>query len=241
MWVAPDVRIPLSVADAVRHDDLFTEVLGFIMSITFQSQVFTIKTTKDPIGGDRKNRTILGSTDPSENLIIIDGTLPQSRQEEVLIHELIHISDMSLSEFAVNDLGQALYSLMFENRLLGPGWFDRLVDGDATILEAEMVNELSQDIKESQEAVGIFRMVVDEGPAPPGNGFAVSPTQKGDEYLLDVVHGGKVNRVACRRAEATVISGHVPYSKAMTRELVELIEVVLKEEPHPALTRLAKG
>jgi len=211
------------------------------MSITYNGQTWTIKRTKEPIGGDRKNRSILGSSEEAENLIIFDGTLPKTRQEEVLLHEIVHVSDMSIPEFIVADIAKNLYGLMTENRLLWSDWMDRIVDGEATILEADMINELSKDIKEAQEEVGIFRMVVDDGPALEGNGFAVAQTAERTDYLLDVMRDGRVNRVACRRAETAMISGAVPPFKLTARQLVELIEVVLQEEPHPALARLARG
>ena len=205
------------------------------MSIEHNGQKWTIKRTKDPIGGDRKNRAILGSSDEAENLIIFDGTLPKTRQEEVLLHELMHVANWNAPEFMVSDTGRGLHGLLSVNKIMRPNWLETIVDGTATKAEADLVNEQN---KEVQEAAPIFLMrEVDEGPWG-GDGIS----QNGD---LDIAIGDKINRSACRRAEAAILQGNTKlkpqtYRKAI-RELVTIFRDVLNEEPHPALVTIARG
>ena len=111
------------------------------MSIEHNGQTFTIKRTVEPVGGERKNRTILGLTDEAENIILFDGTLPVTRQSEVILHELLHVTDMTLPEEWIHVLGQNFYGLAQANGLDMDGWLQSIVDGDATSEEAALIDE----------------------------------------------------------------------------------------------------
>jgi hypothetical protein len=77
-----------------------------------------LRVTDEPIGGKDGKRSFLGVTDEAENTIVIDGTMPPTRQEEVLLHELVHLSDMTVPEQVVRTIASNLYGILRQNGLL---------------------------------------------------------------------------------------------------------------------------
>lgn len=124
------------------------------MSLEWAGQKYSVKLTSEPIGGEDGKRSFLGRTDEADNTIVIDGTMPRSRQEEVLIHELIHIADMTTPEFIVHILGRMLYGILRENGLLVPNLIGRVSDGEISAAEAEKLNQQSN---EQAEQMGMAR------------------------------------------------------------------------------------
>lgn len=126
--------------------------------IKFLGQEYSVKMTPEAIGGgEEKNRAFLGSTEETRNLIVVDGTLPDSRQDEVFMHELIHLADMTLPEFAVQSLGRNLYGLFTENGIIKPGFVRRLSDGDLSADEMARINEDSQRQSSMLQQMGMMR------------------------------------------------------------------------------------
>ena len=208
------------------------------MSIEHAGQKWRIVKTKDPIGGDRKNRSILGETDEADNLIIIDGTLPKTRQAEVLLHELVHIADMTVPEFAVSNIAKNLYGILVNNKVLRTAWVDDILDGTATAAEAARVNETSKEIK---EGVAMFFYGVDESPWA-GPGIVETGLPGMHKYSLDIkTQDGRVNRTAARKAEASIITGQRVYNyRQLSRELVTVM-ADLGETPHQRILDWARG
>ena len=213
------------------------------MSIQHNGQTFTIKRTTEPVGGEKKNRTILGMTDEAENIIVFDGTLPQTRQFEVILHEVMHVSDMTAPESTIKALAGAFFGLAQNNGLDIGVWLDRLVDGEATAEEVALINEVSTDIKEMMPG-GVFREV-DEGP------WSTDPIVKTENvasvhpWELSVHKDGKVNRAACYLAQARLMGSGASINnpanhKAMCRELVALFDEWLEEDPEPLLRQLSR-
>ena len=211
------------------------------MSIEFMGQRWTILRTRDPVGGDRKNRAILGESDEADNLIIFDGTLPATRQAEVLLHELLHVTDMTVPEFAISSLSRAFYGLATDNELLRDNWLLHIVDGVASEAQAARINEKSQDIVEAQEEFGIFFRSVDEGPWV---GDGIRQNELTHAYQLYVNReGGGLNRTAVLRAQHRLLSGIEGISatnhRSLARQLVEFFPTI-SEFPEKALTRIAQ-
>ena len=115
------------------------------MGIEWAGQKYSVKLTTEPIGGEDGKRAFLGRTDETDNTIVVDGTMPRSRQEEVLIHELVHIADMTVPEFIVQIIGRNLYGILRENGLLVPNLIGRVADGEINAAEAEKLNQASND------------------------------------------------------------------------------------------------
>ena len=76
------------------------------MSITIDAQRFEVKVTTEEIGGDGP-RTILGQEDEATNTIVVDGTTPISRQEEILLHEFVHLAAPFLFESDVSAISNS--------------------------------------------------------------------------------------------------------------------------------------
>ena len=116
------------------------------MSITSDAQKFLVKTTTEPIGGEDGHRSFLGKADEAANLIVVDGTMPRTRQEEVLMHELVHLTDMAMPEQLVMQMGTRLFGILRANGLLVGNLMAKVVDGTLTKAEAEAVNRESNEM-----------------------------------------------------------------------------------------------
>lgn len=194
-----------------------------------------IKLTTEPIGGDVESRAFLGQGDESTNIIFIDGTMPESRQQEVFLHEITHQVTTGFPEMMVNELGRGLFAAFKANGLMPDDFLSRFVDGDATPEEVQRLNDQSQAIMDQPEMM-FFR--VNEG-AWDGPVF--------DEAGNLTIRGadGKVNRTAAHIAAAKMVGaqgGHA-LSKAdikqAARELVKVYDDELKEMLYSGIVRIA--
>lgn len=104
---------------------------------------------------DEGGVAVLGLLTETDNIIMLDGTANGQRQEEVLLHEIIHLSAMDMPEYYVGALSRGLYGSLKTNDVLKAKWFKGLVDRDAT--EDEMVAVeavLTQQEKDMQAGIG---------------------------------------------------------------------------------------
>jgi len=113
--------------------------------VQVNGQSFALRVTDEPIGGKDGKRSFLGVTDEAENTIVIDGTMPPSRQEEVLLHELVHLSDMTVPEQVVRTIASNLYGILRQNGLLVTGMVARLSSG---VLAKEGMQKLNAQSNE---------------------------------------------------------------------------------------------
>lgn len=123
--------------------------------IKWAGQEYSVRTTIEPIGGEAGERSFLGKTDEADNTIVIDGTMPKTRQEEVFLHELIHIIAPSIPEFAVNEIGIGMFGILRENGLIKKNLLDA-VDGEITQAEQAVLNRRSNERAEEMSE-GFFK------------------------------------------------------------------------------------
>ena len=125
------------------------------MSIKADGQEFSVRTTSEPIGGEDGVRSFLGRSDEADNTIVIDGTMPKTRQEEVLLHEMIHIATkFNIPEFMATEVSNGLYGLLRENGLLRPNIVDKVSDGVISKADADKLNKRSNERAEEMGMVG---------------------------------------------------------------------------------------
>ena len=124
------------------------------MGIRADGQEFSVRTTSEPIGGEDGVRSFLGESDEATNTIVIDGTMPRTRQEEVLLHELIHLATPTTPEFMVKEISVGLYGLLRENALLRPNMVDRVSDGVISKADADKLDKRSNEMAEEMGLVG---------------------------------------------------------------------------------------
>ena len=227
------------------------------MGIKHAGQSWDVKLTDDAIGDPEEGqRAILGMTDEGFNTIIIDGTMPLERQEEVFLHELIHIADPTVPEFAVKSIGANLYGILVENGLLVDGFLAGAVNGSTTAAEAKLVGNANDRHLEGPEFVlgrdvtaqaRGTRPVSDKPWAATRADF--TPEQWADSclvYSADIQDlpvrepGGTINRNACHLAAARLAGGMGGDTRAAARGLLYLYEFDLKEAPPESLKRLAR-
>lgn len=231
------------------------------MSITSDGQEFKVRVSDESIGDDLESRMILGLTTEDTNVIVIDGTLPRTRKEEVALHELIHVADPTLPEFMVRQLGIKLYGILSTNSILRPNWLERISDGLPTSEEMERVQAVNDEIKEAQENGMLFlrpneadsnsiesSISGDRVPVTSPRGTRVSlgpwfgnPIESGSLQVHEST--GELNRVAVYRAATYLITGAGLGSKRLplTREVIKLFKEQLGESPPPALSRLVRA
>lgn len=58
-----------------------------------------------------------GETEIDKSIIRINGDMPQSQQEETLLHEVIHAVDFNMSEEDVYMFSMALYQVLKDNSI----------------------------------------------------------------------------------------------------------------------------
>lgn len=211
------------------------------MSVKIDAQDFEVRVTREKIGGPGGSRVILGTSDQAANAIIIDGTMPDTRQEEVFLHELIHLAVPSLPEFVVADVGVGLFGILKDNGLLAKGFFAKALDGDASEEQEREINERSNDIAEKQEDQGVFREVeVSEKP------FAGNPFAEDGKVLA--IHSGPpnariVSRTGAYLAASRLVAGSDEYAQdhrvGLARGLIRVFSNELRETASVALHRLA--
>lgn len=136
------------------------------MGITVDAQKFSVKLTRDAIGGEDGKRSFLGLSDESDNTIVIDGTMPKTRQEEVLLHEIFHLAAPDLPEFMIAALSTGAYGILKNNNLLAANIVEKVADGTLSRLDTERINEASNKIAEVKEEMGeLVLREVSEQPA----------------------------------------------------------------------------
>ena len=234
------------------------------MGIIYQAQKYSVKLTTEPIGGEEGERSFLAQMDEAGNSIVVDGTMPKSRQEECLLHELIHLADMAMPEFAVSNLGRSLYGLLRENSLLVKNILDKVVDGHLTRAEAEALNKASNKMAQGPTRI-LGRQVapVLRVSEAPWDGSAsrytieqwrraclihlddVDPDLKGSHKLPVREPDGDISRNGAHSASAILGGGRggvdapMPQKRSAARALVRIYRNDLKEDPPTSLTMMA--
>ena len=107
--------------------------------LKLNAQEFRVLISPRPLVSRNGKFAVLGYKDDASNLVMIDGSMPDSRQKETALHEIIHDADEFLVESQVRSLGVRLYGHLAENGMLREGWFDDVVDGEATEAEINLV------------------------------------------------------------------------------------------------------
>ena len=125
--------------------------------IKADAQTYEVKLTTEPIGGGGDGRTFLGSSDESTNVIVIDGTMPPARQEEVLLHELCHIADPTAPEFAIKAMSNGLYGVLRSNGLLVSDLIGKVKTGEVTPAEMAELNQHAEALAEKAAQMGFMR------------------------------------------------------------------------------------
>ena len=76
----------------------------------------------------------MGESTFDQCTIRVQSDMPRPRQEQVMIHEIIHVlldgedDEPEIDEAFVRRMGNNLYEFLLANALLREGWFDRIVD-----------------------------------------------------------------------------------------------------------------
>lgn len=234
------------------------------MSIINQAQKFRVKVTGEPIGGEDGERSFLGRSDEATNTIVIDGTMPRSRQEEVLLHELIHIIGPDIPEMVVRTLGVSLYGILRENGLLVANLISKVSDGTITRVEAEQLNQDSNEMAKGPVFVlGRSTSKAHRVTDKPWDGSAsqydidqwkratlihlddVDPDMKSSHKLPVREPNGDLNRNGCHAAAAVLGGGRggvdAPMAKkqAAARALVRIYRQELQEDPPESMMQMA--
>ncbi len=228
------------------------------MSITADGQEFKVRVSDEAIGEDLETRMILGLTTEDTNVIVIDGTLPRTRKEEVALHELIHVADPTMPEFLVRQLGVKLYGILSTNSILRPNWLERISDGLPTSEEMDRVQAVNDEIKEAQENGMLVMRSNDTSIESSITGDPVAVTSpRGTRVSMGPWFGnpieggslqvhedsGELNRVAVHKAATYLLAGAGTGSNriSLTREVIKLFKEQLGETPPPALSRLVRA
>lgn len=80
----------------------------------------------------------MGETYFDQCRVAIQSDLPRERQQQVAIHELVHIlldgeeDRDDINEGFVRRLGNNLYATLVDNDLLRDGWFDAILDNQVS-------------------------------------------------------------------------------------------------------------
>jgi len=233
------------------------------MSIKWAGQTYKVKLTREAIGGEDGPRSFLGNSSETDNTIVVDGTLPATRQGEVFLHELIHVADMNIPEGAVLTLGRNLYGILSENGLLARDFLGRVTDGSVTKAEMNTLNQQSREMSESPQFIigrtteTVFRV---SDKAWDGSASRFTPEQwrrsclihmdgdpdaKGTHKLPILEPEGAINRNACHAAAGALagarggVDAPMDKKKAAAKRLVGIYRTDLDEEPPEGLLRMA--
>ena len=181
-----------------------------------------VKVTTEPIGGDEGGQVFLGQGNEAVNIIFIDGTMPESRQQEVFLHEIIHQVSTDLPEFMVKSVGIGLYAALKENGLIPDDFLDRFVDGDATPEEMRLLNETQEEIEEM--SMGFFRVSEKAWSGDTLDGLKMPAVTESD---------GSVNRIAVHLLASDLAHNRHrlsdPQQRTIARKLSKLYSENLKE------------
>jgi hypothetical protein len=215
------------------------------MAIEHDGQRWSVKLTKEPIGGgDRDDQAFLGRSDEVGNTIVIDGTLPETRQGEVFLHELVHIaSDFLMPESMVRQIGANLFGILSTNDLLVGDFLSKSVDGRLTKAETDAINRDSQ--KAANEPALIFMRNVDEGPWDGGVPFEADREGGYNATLKVWSEDGRINRTAAHQAAAVLTGASQPLKgtrqqhRAAANKLVTVYRE-MGEEPSIVLVGLSR-
>ena len=205
--------------------------------IKIDGQTFSVRLTAEPIGGEDGQRSILGESDDGSNAIVIDGTMPETRQEEVLLHEIVHMVMPDLQEWVVRDVGTRLYGVLRENGLLVNGIINLVSDGEATPEDMARLNKELNKLAQELTMVGMFRVS-----EKPWDGPVFTPD--GDLKVTESV--GILNRNAVHLAAAQLQGAHGgaklrgKRNQSAAREVLKLYQETLHETPPQALVEMTK-
>tara|TARA_Y100000310_G_scaffold152539_1_gene152019 strand:+ start:3723 stop:4832 length:1110 start_codon:yes stop_codon:yes gene_type:complete len=142
-------------------------------------QEFQVRTTTRELISRDSTFSVMGSVAEDSNLIVLDATMPETRQSEVLLHELLHMADVDVPESMIRSLSTSLFGTLSQNRMLAPRFLMDAIDGEAT---DEQVDTLVESLDRKADAVGLgFRASGTAAPAfrTATNGSAIAPA-KGD-------------------------------------------------------------
>ena len=197
--------------------------------IKIDGQNYSVKLTTEPIGKEDYERSFLGESDEGTNAIVIDGTLPETRQEEVLLHEIIHLAVSGLPEGLVRDISVRLYGTLRENGLLVEDIVGLVSDGSVTPDEMARLNRQAAKLAEEPVMMGMFRVseTLWDGPTFDDNG-----------ELLLTDSPGVLNRNAVHQAAAQLVGarGGVKlgaHQRRVAARLLRDIYVDTLKEPLP--------
>ena len=205
--------------------------------IKIDGQTFSVRLTPEPIGGEDGERSFLGQSSEGNNTIVIDGTMPETRQEEVLLHEIIHQVMPDLQEWVVRDIGVRLHGVLRENGLLVDGIVALVSDGEVTPEDIVLLNKKSNKMAQEPVMVGMFRVS-----ETPWDGPVFTPD--GDLKVTESV--GILNRNAVHLAAAQLQGAHGgaklrgKRNQSAAREVLKLYQETLHETPPQALVEMTK-
>lgn len=99
--------------------------------IRIQGLNYNVRVADVPMSSEVDGETLL-----SDCLITIRSTMPYDRQQQTLWHEVMHIilegenggGLTKQEERFVTRISNILYSVLTDNKLLVPGWWDNVVD-----------------------------------------------------------------------------------------------------------------
>jgi hypothetical protein len=179
--------------------------------------------------------------------------MPESRQAEVFLHEMVHIVADMVPEFMVRDVGKGLYGILVENDLLRPNFLSSVITGTATVEEVRRIEAHNERILEEQEAQ--FFRVTDRPWDGSESRFTPEQWQRSclihtafepDTYLLPICEpDGALSRNGAHSAAALLVGSgggvQAPAGerRAAARRLLVIYRDDLKEEPPASLRRVA--
>lgn len=102
----------------------------------------------------------IGQTDLDNLVILVSDDINSQKQEEVLIHEIVHVFLMNekeimaavgpdASEGLVTRLGTVIYDTLVKNDLLVEDWWERIVDNAPAV---EGVRRMMTNVTEKNES-----------------------------------------------------------------------------------------
>jgi hypothetical protein len=179
---------------------------------------------------------------------VIDGTMPPSRQEEVLLHELVHLSDMTVPEQVVRTIASNLYGILRQNGLLVTGMVAKLSAG---VLAKEGMQRLNA---QSNEFAAATAHRVSESAWLPDTASCTAELtvlhyvdDNGQHDLLPVRQfDGALNRNAVYEAACLLsgarggIAAPLHAKRRAARQLCDIYRYDLGEAIPPAIVALAR-
>lgn len=111
------------------------------MSVKVNGLNYAIRITDVPLSSDLDGESLL-----SDCQITIRADMPTQRQQQTFVHELLHIvlegepigsGRTKRDEEFVTRVSNTIFSVLEENKLLSPGWWQKIVD-EHTYLEPKL-------------------------------------------------------------------------------------------------------